>query len=293
MSKLTPELRPDYTGKLVTRHVRIDDPADALKSFPSPIGTPSLMESKDFMEVKTLLVDILNAYLAKEVPASDNSDASGEDDGNYIDLDDEDGYWNQNDEGDKEDPGFTASELIAPAKIGEALSKFPDRTISHMKAKMDADPYSDDYEIAVLHALTHQHEDDSQFMEYLTHLHSSARDLYPDADVFGDSGVNSYTLIRDYMDNQRRFEHLGYELPENVFEATEKQKSVMEALHFMSVEYGDAWESESDGLVKLVIDHADDVQRIFDVIEERDTKDADVIRRVLESKSPAISSGVL
>lgn len=290
MSKLTPELRPDYTGKLVTRHVRIDDPADALRSFPSPIGTPSLMESKDLMEVKTLLVDILSGYLGDDAPSSDDGDVSGEDYGNHIDLDDEDEYWNKD---DREDPGFSASELIAPAKIGEALSQFPDRTISYMKAKMDADQHSDDYEIAVLHALTYQPDGDSQFMEYLTHLHSSARDLYPDADVFGDSGVNSYTLVRDYMENQRRFEHLGHELPENIFEATEKQKSVMEAIHFMSVEYGDAWESAGADLVKVVIDHSDDVQRIFDVIEERDTKDADVIRRVLESKSPSLSSGVL
>lgn len=293
MSKLTPELRPDYTGKLVTRHVRIDDPADALKSFPSPIGTPSLMESKDFMEVKTLLVDILNAYLAKEAPGSDGSDGSDEDYGNHIDLDDEDEYWNQDDEGDKEDPGFSASNLIAPSKVGEALSKFPDRTISHMKAKMDANPYSDDYEVAVLHALTYQPDGDSQFMEYLTHLHSSASDLYPDADVFGDSEINSYTLVRDYMENQRRFKDFGHELPENIFEATEKQKSVMEAIHFMSVEYGDAWESAGADLVKVVIDYSDDVQRIFDVIDERGTRDADVIRRVLESKAPAISSGIL
>jgi hypothetical protein len=269
MSKLTPELRPDYTGKLVTRHVRIDDPADALKSFPSPIGTPSLMDSKDFMEVKTMLFDVLSGYLG-------GTDADSDED-----------------EDDREDPGFESGELLSPTKIGEVLSKFPDRTISYMKAKMSADPYSDDYEIAVLHTLTYQPDGDSQFMEYLTYLHSNARDLYPDADVFGDSGINSYTLVRDYMDNQRRFEHLGHELPENVFEATEQQKSVMEALHFMSVEYGDAWESESDGLVKVVIDHADDVQRIADVIEERDTKDADVIRRVLESNAPAISGGVL
>lgn len=55
MTNTTPQLRPDYTGKMVTRHIKMVDSGDSKKSFPAP---SSISDAKQITSqaAKALLV---------------------------------------------------------------------------------------------------------------------------------------------------------------------------------------------------------------------------------------------
>ena len=284
MSNLVPELRADKDGKLVTRHVRVDATNAATKSFPAPATVTTPVASEDFLKVESALVHVLADYLRQASP----------DDDLYLSLDDEDGddSWIMKDEEDPEGLGWDPNAMLLPESIGPALAELPERTIRHMRAMIDANPYRDDYAIALLHALTYE-TNNPQLIEYMTYLYDDLSGLFPDRDVFGDNDVNTYTLARDYIQAFHNYESVGYKLPEDIYDATEEEHVLMDALHYLNTELGEDGNSAEPELGKIVMEQPELVQDVIDLVGERGTQDADVIREVLSSRTPSIRSGIL
>lgn len=285
MNNLVPELRADKDGKLVTRHVRASTNEAALKAFPAPMGQVSTKESADFKEVKDMLISVLNRY--RDIA---NAKSAPDEDGH--DLDDEDDYWKMDDEAEPEDLGFDPNGLLEAASIGKALADLPENTIAHMRAKMEESPYMDDYEVAVLHALTYE-DNNPQLIDYLTCMYSEIAGFYSERDSLGDPDVNTYTLMRDYMQGLHNYESVGYELPKDIFSATPEERKVMEALHYLNTELGDDEGNAEPELGKIVMERPDSVDDVISLFLERDTRDAEVIRDILDSRTPSIRSGIL
>jgi hypothetical protein len=290
MNNLVPELRADKDGKLVTRHVRAVTNDAATKAFPAPMGQVKTSESADFKEVKAMLIGVLNHYRDLANGASVDSDSEDESDG--IDLDDDDDYWKMDDKDEDDEIGFDPSGLLEAASIGKALAELPENTIAHMRAKIDENPYVDDYEVAVLHALSYENNN-PQLIDYLTSMYNEISVFYPDRDVMGDPDVNTYTLMRDYMQGLHNYESVGYKLPEDIFSVTPEEREVMDALHFLNTEIGDDEGNAEPELGKIVMDRPDSVEEVVALVLERDTRDAEVIREILDSRTPSVRSGIL
>jgi hypothetical protein len=292
MNNLVPELRADKDGKLVTRHVRAATNEAAVKAFPAPMGQAKPSESADFKEVKNMLIGVLNHYRDLANGGSAESDPEDEDEGDGIDLDDEDDYWKMDDEAEPEDLGFDPNGLLEAASIGKALAELPENTIAHMRAKIEENPYMDDYEVAVLHALSYENNN-PQLIAYLTCMYSEIAGFYSERDSLGDPDVNTYTLMRDYMQGLHNYESVGYELPKDIFSATPEERKVMEALHYLNTELGDDEGNAEPELGKIVMERPDSVEDVISIVLERDTRDAEVIREMLDSRTPSVRSGIL
>lgn len=284
MSNLIPEVRADKDGKLVTRHVRAVTNDAASKKFPAPMGNVTSQAEADLKEVKDGLIGILNHY-RNLVNEAEERDAEAE-----LDLDDEDALW-QMDDGESDELGFDPNSFIEAASIGTALEELPASTISHMRAKMESDKYSDDYEIAVLHALSFG-DNDPQLMDYLTALHSEVSDLFPERDILSESDTNSYTLMVQFVQGLRNFESIGYVLPD-IFNATDEERMVMHSLNFLNTEVGNDEGKADPALGRIVMDNPDRAGDIVELMITRRTKDVDVIREIIESQVPSVSSGLL
>lgn len=230
-----------------------------------------------------MLFNLLEHYL---VVAEGGGDYDDED----YDDEDEDS-WNRDNEGEDE-LGWDPNELLPLKSIDTTLSSLPERTIGHMRAKMDANRHTDDYEIALLHALTYE-DNSSQIIEYMTCLYNEISDFYPDRFSISDPDVNTYTLVRDYMQGLRNYESVGYKLPEDIFSVTPKERKLMDALHYLNGTLGDNEENVEPELGKLVMERPDDVEDVINIVLERDTRDANVIREILNSRTPSIRSGIL
>lgn len=281
MSNLIPEVRADKDGKLVTRHVRAEAPAAVTRAFPAPVAQPAPKEeSKDFQEVQAMLVNVLNHYRAL---VAEHGDDEGERD--------EDNLWRMDDD-EADEIGFDPNDLLEPETIGIVLSEMPASTLERIRRRMDDVPYSDDYEIALLHVLSDE-DADPQLGEYMTYLYDDLSNLYSHKDILADSEVNSYTLARDFVSSLRQYENVGYRLPENIFEATKAERDLMYALHDLNIELADDDGRVDEELVKLVIERPQDVERVIELAENRGTQDAAVIRSILETETPSLSSGIL
>jgi hypothetical protein len=64
------------------------------------------------------------------------------------------------------------------------------------------------------------------------------------------------------------------------------------ALTFLRAELGED-DQVDEGLVRLVLDRPQDVDRIVDIVGSRGTRDEAVIRSILESETPSLSNGLL
>lgn len=283
MSNLIPEVRADKDGKLVTRHVRAETIEPARKDFPTPVvGGVTPKKSEDFNEVKAMLTNILEHYL---VLSEGGGDSDNEDGG------DEDDFWRMDDD-DESELDWDPNELLSLSSLEKALSKLPERTITRMLAKIDERPNVDDYEIALLHALTYEGSS-SQLIEYMTYLYDGVSDLFPNRDTLGDPDVNTYTIIRDYMQGLRNYESVGYTLPEDIYEATDEDHVLMNALHHLNSEIGDGEGNVEPEIGLIVMERPESAQDVIDIVESRGTRDATLIREMLESETPSVRSGLL
>jgi hypothetical protein len=288
MSHLKPEIRADKDGKLVTRHVRVDAPASTpAKPIPAPVA-PAVAkeESQDFIEVNAMLRNLVTHYRAL---AADNEDRSDDLDPD----DDEDDFWRMDDGEEHAEIGFDPQALADPDGITSVLSKLPQRTLTCIREKSESIPYSDDYDIALLHAISFEEDRVPEFLEYMTYYYNDLSSLYPeDEDMLSDPDANSYTLARKHVNILRSFEPFGYTLPESIYEASEDDHSMIYALTFLRAELGED-DQVDEGLVRLVLDRPQDVDRIVDIVGSRGTRDEAVIRSILESETPSLSNGLL
>lgn len=277
MTNLKPELRADYTGKLVTRYVKADFAPQTSSSIPSP-GKPAEQAHADLDGIKKRLIDVLASASAERSTDFDEPD----------DEDADEYDWKDNDD----DPGFDPSELIDPDHIGTALAELPDKTINHIKAMLDDNPYYEDYSVVLLHALTY-HRSDAQFIEYLTYKHSDVNELYAGDDMSERDDVNAYTVLSGYVDGLRAFNHLGYVLPDSPYEATEEEWALIDALYRLRTATADENGRVEDGLAQIIIERPEAIQRVLDIVENRSSKDAELIVSILNSPAPALSEGTL
>lgn len=239
-----------------------------------------------------MLIAVLNHYRDIANGKDEADDLPDDEDEDSHDLDDEDDYWKMDDEEEPEDLGFDPNGLLEAASIGKALADLPENTIAHMRAKMDENPYVDDYEVAVLHALSYENNN-PQLIDYLTCMYSEIAGFYSERDSLGDPDVNTYTLMRDYMQGLHNYESVGYELPKDIFSATPEERKVMEALHYLNTEIGDDEGNAEPELGKIVMERPDSVEDVIALVLERDTRDAEVIRDILDSRTPSVRSGIL
>lgn len=236
-----------------------------------------------------MLIGVLNHY--RDLANGGNVDSGATDESGDLDLDDEDDFWKM-DDADRDEIGFDPSGLLEAASIGKALADLPENTIAHMRAKIEENPYVDDYEVAVLHALSYENNN-PQLIDYLTCMYNEISEFYPERDVMGDPDVNTYTLMRDYMQGLHNYESVGYKLPEDIFSVTPEEREVMDALHFLNTEIGDDEGNAEPELGRLVMERPENVQDVIDLVLERDTRDAEVIREILDSRTPSVRSGIL
>lgn len=274
MSNLTPELRPDKNGKLVTRHVRTESGTKSSTPMPAPMMTTA-DKTPVFHMVEKKLSDVLASARSERVT-------------DFDEWDEEDNEWKVFDES----VGYDADALLQDTEISEALSALPASTLQSIWDQSDNNPYSDDLEVSVLHALTFE-RDDVQSIEYLVHLHNKASGYYPGEDLLENPDVNSYTILRDHVHWLRGFERVGYTIPEHPYEASANDWAVMDGLFTVQGALNERKAEFDDNLARLVIERPDSALRVAEIIEQRNTTDESLIRNILDSEAPSIAEGFL
>lgn len=285
MSDLTPVLRPDYTGKLVTRHMRMDSGNASPLGIPAPVASEF---SAEIGRIESRLLDILAAAASEEDEGDWGQRASA---ATYLDTD----------------------TLLSADKIRGAISRLPKRTIARIDEKLanEFDP-DEDYPIVLLHALTHN-GNDPQLIEYMTYFHSSVDDIY-DGEDLDDLGANSYAILYDCLNGLRHYQHFGYTPPEDIYQSTDEERDTAQALCTLrftarrlvgfdlsltgttKVDTGGEFESHivsSEAFVKVMMERPDDRQRLIGLIDERDSNDPELIMAILDTPSPAVAEGIL
>jgi hypothetical protein len=283
MTDLTPVLRPDYTGKLVTRHMRMESGKASSLGIPAPAAQGFTTEIKRIESKLLKILEVVNSEFDVDDWSAQISSAM------YLDPDD----------------------LLGVDELRDAISRLPLRTIARIDEKLSNESESDeDYAIVLIHALTYN-GDDPQLIEYLTYFHSSVEDIY-DGEDLSDRGANSYAVLHDCLNGLRHYGHLGYVPPQDIYQSTDEEHITAKALCMLrfaaqrlegltftgttEVETGTRFKSSivtSEEFVRVMLDRPDDRHRLLDIIEERDSNHPDLIMSILDAPAPSMAEGVL
>ena len=272
MSNLTPQVRPDKNGKLVTRHVKADSLAPPAKAVPAPLlsaAKPSWDHDADLLE----LTDAIDSALAT-------------------------GAFEDTVLADRKVLHYTLHQMApsVAAAFRQQIDDEPDvgyedLLISVLHNKLDTKDAS-----YILFAVQHQQQDGIEM------------DNYWEDDL---EGTIEYENAFKYFRGTKRFAaQIGYSLPDNIFEADEKVRreiggvikmlSTGHTLDLPGIVEND-WSVESicfsgTELGKLAMERPDDTKRIVEIIKERgleDDTDMNSIRMVLDAEVQQLSSGLL
>jgi hypothetical protein len=114
--------------------------------------------------------------------------------------------------------------------------------------------------------------------------------------------VSNYQLLKTMVDGLDGYKHLGYEPPSNIFDARAEEQSMVLSLCKMRFyqPFGEEYDAMSlpdsvknDDLVRLMLENPDKSDRILELMRERETDDAGLIRNIINSESQSLSSGHL
>lgn len=272
MSNLTPQVRPDKNGKLVTRHVRTEVPAPPTKPVPLPSLAAtggSVSRDADLLE----LADVMDSLLVTGV---------------YDDT------------------------VLADRKVLHyTMHKMDSSVLAAFRQQIDDKPDVgyEDLLISVLHNKLDT-KDASYILFTVQHQQQDGieMDNYWEDDL---EGTIEYENAFKYFRGTKRFAaQIGYSLPDNIFEADDKVRreiggviKMLSAGHTLDLPgiVENDWSVESicfsgTELGKLAMERPDDTKRIVEIIKERgleEDKDMDSIRMVLDAEVQQLSSGLL
>lgn len=263
MTNLTPVPRVDKTGKTVVRHMNLGSKGSDMATVPKPVAAP---RSRRERSIQTLIKRV-TALVGKEtswgvIPV------------NVLTIKD----WDERIEklGDETIAGFH-----------EILNSSNRKGIVEMLASALAS-YDDAGYIGNLMVATRYETDRSK--DWASH---ESRALLRADRTYG--GLDRYS-------------ELGFQSPRSVLDAAEPVKHQAMAL-LQTLAVADGLETISGSgvimsmstgdihlvlpLAKLVIDRYEDVDRICEIMQDRQTVEADLIESILDTAAPSLSEGVL
>jgi hypothetical protein len=276
MSNLTPEVRADRNGKLVTRHVK----ADSLTSTAS-LALPAPKVKKEpgkRQRINYIVGSVRSAY--------DNH------------VDEIMSFYGEEESYDDEKDRISA---LVPRtdKLDYALCKLPESTVEHIAQKIMNSGFESEFQM-ILPDIINEGRPASD-IDLFTYLHGHS-DVPSCVDEMFVEEVSAYQLLRTMVDGLNSYKHLGYESPSNIFEASEEDQTMVLAL--CKMRFAQPVDDEYDvmslpdsvknsDLVKLMLNNPDKSDRILELMRERETDDAGLIGSIIESESQAVSSGHL
>lgn len=279
MSNLTPEVRPDRNGKMVTRHVKSDTSAVATSlTLPAP---KVKKEPGKRQRINYIMVSVRSAY--------DNH------------VDEIMGFYGE--EATYDDERDRLSEMIPQTdEIDGALSQLPASTVEHIAQKIMNSGFDSEFQMILPEILKGVSEGrTASSVELFTYLHGRDDIISDDDEMFAEE-VSTYQLLKTMVDGVDGYKHLGYTPPSSIFEASEEDQDLvlslckMRFLQPVDDEYDVMSLPDSvkdDDLVKLMINNPDKSDRILELMRERETDDSGLIRRIIESEAQGLSSGHL
>lgn len=274
MNNLTPQIRPDVNGKLVTRHVRMEAPESRLLSVPAPtmrIEKYSDQYDDDLMAITDHIDNTL-------VP------------------------------GVYRDSGISDRDVLQ-----RNLDRMEPSILAAFRQQIDNEPHVGYTELlmSVLH--NNLDAKDASYTLFIVQQQQEQNpgrrmDNYWDD---GLEGTVEYDNASRYWKGVKQFAaKSGYSLPANILEASDKSRREVGGLVKMltagyaldlsgivEMEWGtEAIRFTGTALGKLAMEYPDDVQRIIEIIKDRgieEDKDMEPIRAVLNAEVQSLSSGVL
>lgn len=276
MSNLIPEVRADRNGKLVTRHVKTDATASASSlSLPAP---KVKKEPGKRQQINYIVESVRSAY--------DNH------------VDEVMSFYGEEESYDDEKDRISG---LVPRmdELDYALCKLPESTVKHLVQKIMNSGFESDFQM-LLPEIVHEGRSASA-VNLFAYLHGRSDVASYDDEMFAEE-VSAYQLLRTMVEGLDGYKRLGYEPPSDVFDASDEDQSMVLALCQMrfAQPVDDEYDVMSlpdsvknDDLVKLMLNNPDQSGRVVELMRERETDDADLIRSIIESESQAVSSGHL
>ena len=278
MSHLTPVVRPDINGKMVTRHVRSSLPASSASAIPAVSSRQMIVGEGSTLKVakgsRLLLAGLKSAIPAGEIPFLHHQPKELA--AKIRELPDE----------------VLETVHEADTAISDPVDR---RYLQSMVIKaVDCDASSVDIESAVHYFMNSDRSVRENIDEYFE-FGSSANGIatYPIGNLI--SAVKAYDLDGFSFDP---------ELPiGKQDERTVEQCNALKQLHY-AVEEAERWDEPvpvfADDktlivaeLAQMVVDRPETVDDIIDIIDERRTLDFDLIASILASDATALREGTL
>lgn len=279
MSNLIPEVRPDRNGKMVTRHVKADNGASAAnQTLPAP---KVAQEPGKRQKINYIMEFIQSAY--------DNH------------VKDIMSFYGEETTYDEE---YERLSELSPRRdeMDEALSMLPLSTVDHLRHKIMDSGFDDDFQMILPEVLQDVRSGrTASSVELFTYLFGRDDIISTDDEMFAEE-VSTYQLLKTMVDGVNGYQHLGYTPPQSIFAASEEEKELVRTLCKMRFlqPVDDEYDVmslpdsvENDDLVRIVLKNPGQAGRVVELMHERETDDAELIRRIIESESQGLSSGNL
>lgn len=191
------------------------------------------------------------------------------------------------------------AEFISDAKMAQSASRWPDSTVENLTRLIIGSGDSSEVPSIVIRSL--EQEDSAAVVNAMVMLE-------PDAYTYAEFSDEEYTYdqLRPLVSGLTKYSHLGFDLPEDVFRASDEDlstfhalvslTSVLVSLDISGVEHdpttGNARIVDEE-VIKLVIDQPSEIDRILGIMEERHLFNAEAIRNIIEADSMSLSNGIL
>lgn len=187
-------------------------------------------------------------------------------------------------------------------EMDEALSMLPLSTVDHLRHKIMDSGFDDDFQMILPEVLQDVRSGrTASSVELFTYLFGRDDIISTDDEMFAEE-VSTYQLLKTMVDGVNGYQHLGYTPPQSIFAASEEEQELVRALCKMRFlqPVDDEYDVmslpdsvENDDLVRIVLKNPGQAGRVVELMHERETDDADLIRRIIESESQGLSSGNL